>query len=293
MKILIPGLSGFCPGVRKAEEKLMTLRKSNFQRKICIPGYLINNKKYIEHLSSLRIQTLKKGEDIPTGALVGIRTHGMSRYEEEKIRKNHEIVDLTCRNVKKVQNIIEHYSRNDYCILITGKKNHPEVIGLESYAKVSYIIENTADADYFLQNARDIFNFPQKINKLLLISQTTGSRELFVETQEKVKAEWQQGVTIRCIDSICPVTDKKEEQALELQLRCDVSFVIGDPLSSNARKLYQRLLAASENVHFIEDAEMLKALSLPLSRYASALVVSSASTPVFIEDEVIAFLKSI
>ena len=220
-----------------------------------------------------------------------IRTHGMSRYKEEKIREKYEIIDLTCRNVKKVQTIIKRYSDDQYAVLITGKKKHPEVKGLVSYASISHVIENDDDLEFLLHNSNRLLFFPEKADKLLIISQTTGNRAFFTDVIHKVKEKWDTNTTIKSIDTICPITDKKEEQALELIKTCDVGFVLGDSLSSNAQKLYKRLSAAFHNVHFTADLHMLLSLSLPLQHYRSALVVSSASTPDFIEKEVCEFLE--
>ncbi|MBN2531312.1 MAG: 4-hydroxy-3-methylbut-2-enyl diphosphate reductase [Spirochaetales bacterium] len=293
MIIFIPELSGFCPGVRRAEQRILDIRKKYPERSVYVIGYMINNRRYIQYLAGLQILTTDTVDAVPEDSLVVIRTHGIDRFEEEAIRNRYEILDLTCKNVKKVQTRIQHYSDSGYHILITGKKDHPEVKGLMSYARVSHVIENDEDREYFFQNSGALLHFPDKTNKLLIISQTTGNRRFFADTIAKAEQHWHQDVVITTIDSICPVTDKKEKQALELQKSCDVSFVIGDTLSSNAHKLYQRLSKHSDNVHFIEDAGMLKSLTIPLQDYHSALVVSSASTPVFIENEVCRFLESI
>lgn len=294
MKVFTPKLSGFCPGVRQAELRILDMRKKYPAKPVYVIGYMINNRKYIQYLASLQILTTDSIDNIPGDSLVAIRTHGIDRFIEETIRNRYEVIDLTCRNVKKVQKTIQQYSGKDYSVLITGKKDHPEVKGLISYAEVSHVIENSVDREYFFKNSKVLLHFPDKMNKLLIISQTTGNRRFFAETVAQAEQKWQYNVIIKHIDTtICPVTDKKEDQALELQKNCDVSFVIGDTISSNANKLYQRLKKHSDNVHFIEDAEMLKSLALPLKSYNSALVVSSASTPVFIENEVCRFLKSI
>jgi hypothetical protein len=46
-------------------------------------------------------------------------------------------------------------------------------------------------------------------------------------------------------------------------------------------------------VYFIEDADELRRLSLALKPDGKALLVSSASTPAFIETEIAAYLRSL
>jgi (E)-4-hydroxy-3-methyl-but-2-enyl pyrophosphate reductase len=291
MKVFIPALSGFCPGIRSAEQRILDIKNKQPDTPVYVFGYMINNRKYIQHLEDVQILTTHTIDNLPPDSLVAIRTHGIDRFIEETIKSRYEMIDLTCKNVKRVQTTIRQYSDNGYRILITGKKEHPEVKGLISYADVFHVIENSDDREYFFQHP-NILLPPGKKNKLLIISQTTGNRKFFTETVTRA-GQLQADIELKAIDTVCPVTEKKEEQALELQKQCNVSFVIGDPLSSNANKLYQRLSMHGENVHFIQDADMLISLGLPLQSDNCALVVSSASTPVFIEKEVCRYLESI
>ena len=92
-------------------------------------------------------------------------------------------------------------------------------------------------------------------------------------------------------DSICPITTNKEKEALEIQKKVDITVVIGDPLSSNANKLYSILLSANPSTYFVQDLDHLIELGLPLHSFSTAQVVSSASTPEFVEGEIISYLQ--
>ena len=65
-------------------------------------------------------------------------------------------------------------------IFITGKKSHPEVIGLQSYGKNTLIFETSDELDTFLKNP--IINGldfnPDNYSGLFITSQTTGSRKI-------------------------------------------------------------------------------------------------------------------
>ncbi|MBN1412164.1 MAG: 4-hydroxy-3-methylbut-2-enyl diphosphate reductase [Spirochaetales bacterium] len=288
MEVLVPRHSGFCPGVRQAEKSLLSTHDRETETPLRVYGYLINNKQYISMLSSKGILTVADWKEINKGSIAVIRTHGIRREEEKKIRQSHRVLDLTCRNVKKVQLKIKEHSDKGFYILITGKKTHPEVEGLVSYAEQSFVIETENDLAEFEKKYLMDGSLHQPI---FIVSQTTGNRALFETVCKRIEGR----VTAQPVvfDSICPVTELKEKEAMELQDLADVSFVIGDKLSSNAAKLYQILKARREEVHFIEDLQDLLNLNLPLINYKIALVVSSASTPFSIEETVCRYLKDI
>ena len=64
-----------------------------------------------------------------------IRSHGASpEVIEEVTKKGYEIVDLTCPDVKKVQQRAVELAKNDYFVVIVGKPNHPEVMAIKANA---------------------------------------------------------------------------------------------------------------------------------------------------------------
>ncbi|RPJ06928.1 MAG: 4-hydroxy-3-methylbut-2-enyl diphosphate reductase, partial [Spirochaetaceae bacterium] len=280
MKVIVPGLSGFCPGVKIAEKKLFEMKKSHSDESLYIYGNVINNRKYIEYLEQNNIHTTGDMHSIPPDAVIAIRTHGLSRIEEAGLRSLHRVADLTCTHVKFSQKKILEYSEKGYFIVIVGKKDHPETRGLESYAKQKTIVENDDDIKVLLAGMPSVLK--ASAGKVFVIPQTTASRGLFLKTKAALTDAFTDTI-IESYDSICPVTEKKEKEALKLQKDVDVSFVVGDRISANANKLFQILLTGNRETYFIEDLDDLVAMGLPLESFRKALVVSSASTPRFIE----------
>ncbi len=294
MIVKLPKHSGFCPGVKAAEKRIFSELREHPDTDYAVLGHMINNRKYIDYLTAHDVITIENPENIDDESTVFIRTHGIDRDLQEELSKSHNLIDLTCRNVKRVQEIIDRYSNEGAMVFITGKRIHPEVIGLKSYSRKSFILESEDELDKFIRNPvidGSIFN-PDAFSGIFITSQTTGSRKLFDSVITKISRKWPEA-GINIFNSICPVTSKKEHEALVLQEETDISFVIGDPMSSNASKLFSILKEADEATWFIQDAEELKKLNLDFSGCKSALVVSSASTPDFVEKEVIAFLESI
>ena len=285
MNVLVPALSGFCPGVKAAEKKIFAEKKQMDDKPIFIPGMMINNRSYISHLEAKGVITVETTDDIPQGAAAAVRTHGLNRHIERTLAETCSLLDLTCVNVKKVQNRISKASEDGAFTVISGKRSHPEVLGLESYADNSVVIESEDDLDIFISGKL-------KPARIFITSQTTCSRKLFELTVSRIRTAFKDA-DISVFDSICPVTEKKEAEALELQKKADISFVVGDRLSSNANKLFNILKSADERVFFIKDLDDLLGLKLDYRGVENAMIVSSASTPEFIEKEIVEYLESV
>ena len=289
MRVFTSKFSGFCPGVFQAEKKIFEALAARPKKTLYVLGYLIHNQTYIDYLAERSVVTLEKPEEAPDGELIVIRTHGLQKEIEEQLRKNHPILDLTCPKVKKVQLEIGKYADQGYFVVITGKRNHPEVQGLLSYAYSSTVVEKDEDLRSF------VASFPASgIKKVLIISQTTGERDLFETTCRELRAAAERsGALVEIHDSICSITSLREKDSLQIQARVDVTFVIGDRMSSNASKLFKILAEQNPSTYFVNSREELKALALPFGRWKTAQVVSSSSTPAFVEKEIVDFLEAL
>jgi 4-hydroxy-3-methylbut-2-enyl diphosphate reductase len=282
MDIIVPNLTGFCPGVKRAQTKLFAL-KNQTAKSIYVLGHLIHNRNYIENLEKQGIHTVQSVDEIPPGGHGVIRTHGIPKDLEIKLAKKTAILDCTCGKVKKIQNIISEHSGRGFFVVITGKKDHPEVRGLKSYAAQGIVVESVQD----IQKEIDIL--PK--GKVLLISQTTADRKLFDDVRTFL-TEILEKTEVTAYDSICDITVRKENEALRLQAAADAAFVIGDEISSNAKRLYSTL-KQNGRVYFIHSAADLRTTTFPFKDWRSVMVVSSASTPDYIEAEVIAYLQNL
>lgn len=291
MKVMIPKYSGFCPGVKKAEERLMDEKKQT-KSPIFIYGQLIHNTHYIDFLEKQGLKTLENLEKIPANEKLVIRTHGIPKQVEEKIAKNHDIIDLTCYTVKKLQLKIQGYSEKGFFLVLTGKKDHPEVQGLISYSKGFYVIESLKDTENNLSSIEQLLN-QGGFRKILVASQTTGEKILFDSVCGAVKNKFSPLFEVILLNSICPITSLREQEALKLQKEVDVTFVIGDKKSSNTKKIFDVLKNENQDTYFVEDLDSLIGLNLPLKKYNKAQIVSSSSTPAFIDSEIVEYLEKI
>ena len=132
--IKLAKFAGFCYGVKRAVETAKKLKQENPDKNICILGELIHNTDVINELESLGIKTIYDIPERGAGICI-IRSHGAAPEVFEQIKNaGFEVVDLTCPDVKKVQQRAVELAKNDYFVVIVGKPNHPEVIAIKANA---------------------------------------------------------------------------------------------------------------------------------------------------------------
>ena len=282
MEVIIPDWSGFCPGIKRAENQIMKALEKDPHKSLFILGFLIHNRRFIKHLNELGVMTIEKQSQAPKDALVIIRTHGMEKSREIELRQHAEVMDLTCKTVKQLQMLIQEHSKKGDFIVITGKAAHPEVMGLTSYADESFVVNSLSDLELLKSK------LPLPNRTVFIVSQTTGDYELFSETVKWMKTHTNFNLDI--VESFCPVAIKREKAALKARAYADIVFVVGDRTSSNAKKLFNVL--DNGRAYLVEDLEMLLSLKLNLSGLKKALLVSASSTPSFVEKEISGYLKN-
>ncbi|MBN2736551.1 MAG: hypothetical protein JXR70_06180 [Spirochaetales bacterium] len=291
MEICVPRESGFCPGVKRADQKIRDLAEHHQDKKIYILGALINNQNYLTKLSEQNIMTVGRIEDIPQGEWAVIRSHGLAKSLQQKLMERGPVLDLTCPKVKAVQGEIEKWASKAYFLVLNGKNGHPETLGLLSYNQNHILITPDSDDQNLYHHLEEIAA-SKKHKGLFFTSQTTGHSPTFNRLTGFADQIGTHHNT-QVYHSICPVIAQKEKSALILQQDCELSLVIGDRSSSNASRLFQRLSQEQKNCYFVTDIEDLKKQAIDFSSVSKAMVVSSASTPLYIEKEIINYLENL
>lgn len=271
MDIIVGKTAGFCYGVKRAVEGVKKeLDKKD--RKICCLGELVHNKQVIEELEKEGINFIEKIEDAYDNTI--IRAHGVPKEIYERAKKlNIELVDYTCPNVLKIHEIADEYSKNNFYIFLCGNKNHPENIGTISYCGKNY---------YVIENENDVFNAlkkfkKSKIQKLLLISQTTYSIEKFCIIEEIINNELEKNIELVIKNTICKATELRQKETADISKKVDYMIIIGGANSSNTQKLYEIARNNCENCSCIESAEELN--FEVIKKYNIIGIMAGASTP--------------
>lgn len=254
MIIEVDNNSGFCFGVdlavQKAEEEI---QKSG---KVYCLGEIVHNDMEVKRLEEMGMITIdhdrfKKLSNVT----VLIRAHGEPPETYEIAKNNHiDLIDASCPIVLKFQKrVVKAYDENkdENQIVIYGKKDHPEVIGLSG--QIGYkaiVVENESDLD------KIDLDKPVK-----LFTQTTkpasSYKKLATELENRIsKHKAIEGFKIN--NTTCSQVSGRDKNLIELSEKNDVIIFVGGTNSSNAKTLYSLCKSVNERSHFISEINELK-----------------------------------
>lgn len=271
MEILLGKTAGFCYGVKKAVDGANELIEKNAEKSYCLGEIVHNN----EVIKSLKDKGLEFIDDISyaKGKTI-IRAHGITKNTYDEAKKNNiELEDYTCPNVIKIHKIAEEYADDGWFIFLTGSKNHPENIGTISYCGENYyVIEKEEDVEDAIKQFEKT-----KINRLLLISQTTYSLERFEKIEEKIKDLINQDVNLVIKNTICTSTKIRQKETEDLAKQVDCMIIIGGKNSSNTKKLFEIASKYCKQSICIENVQELNLNDIKNAEKIG--IMAGASTP--------------
>ena len=259
-------------GVRNAILRIVHEINSS-DDELFVYGPLIHNPQTIDVLHGRGMRTIDSIENI-SDKKIAIRTHGIPVEENRILREcAAEVINLTCPRVAKVQSIIKKHSSQGSHTIITGDRDHAEVIGLMSYASHGFtVISDAADAD----------SIPPA-DSYLVVSQTTFDRELFKKIVARIQEQYP---CVTVFDTICDSTRYRQEDVIQgIMSGNDTLVVIGGRNSANTRRLAQ--IGRENNVRTfqVETEQELKDEDFADSQ--SVLVTAGTSTPGWIINNVL------
>ena len=280
MEVRIADNAGFCFGVKRAMKMAWDELENKSENNIYSLGPLIHNKQAVDRYKEKGLVEMDNLESIPSESKLIIRSHGVAEkvYTESKA-KNMEIVDTTCPFVKKIHDIVKDFSDRGYKIIIVGNPNHPEIIGINGWCNNEAIVINK------LEEIDDITFDPTQI--YCVVSQTTANLESFDKIVQKLKTKIN-NLTVK--NTICFATKERQISAIDLAREVDCMVVIGGKHSSNTQKLVNicKDLVPTFSIETKEELEKEK-----FTGFKVAGVTAGASTPDWIIEEVINYLKEI
>ena len=278
--IKLAKFAGFCYGVKRAVETVKKLKNDNPDKQIFVLGELIHNAHVIQELENLGIKTLETIPEKGSGICV-IRTHGESPETIEKIKSaGFEVIDLTCPDVKKVQQKAIELAKSDYFVIIVGKEEHPEVIAIKANAKL--FTDNVVVA----AKPNDLQKYEEKIKahqKVGVVVQTTQKRETLNEIADYLTSIAKQ---IHVENTICQSTSMRQKEARELAKDSDLTIVVGSKKSANTTHLAEILKNITNTIHIENDEELDNYKSL-IENSNNISITAGASTPQDVIDKVI------
>ncbi len=286
MKIIRASVLGFCFGVRRAVELAEKALAENPGKKVYSLGPLIHNENALRSLEEkgLHIVDESEIEELEKGSVVIIRAHGVAPSVTDALEKRGcVIIDATCPRVKASQKMVERYSsQNDYVVL-TGDRNHGEVIGIAGYAGKNFSqIQDFEEAKNF-----EIPRSEGSIEKnVILLSQTTYSPKEFEKIENLFRQKFH---NIAVMNTICPATNERQQALLELCQQVEGVLVVGGKNSANTKRLYQTAAANCKLAAHIQSASEIPEEFFALDKVG---ITAGASTPDSIIEDVEMLLTS-
>ncbi len=263
MEIIVSKNSGFCSGVKRAVDTAIKEGGEN----VYILGEIIHNDSVVSQIEKTGSKVINSPDEIKESSKIIIRSHGVGKDVLNALNsKNVQIINCTCPFVCKTQKIVDKFYKLGYQIVIVGKKDHPEVIGLNGWCDYSAII---LDSEYF---EKEVF-FDKKI---CVVSQTTYSVEKFRKILKKITDFGLK--TVEVFETICYTTMERQIEAEKLSTSCDAMIVLGGFNSSNTNKLYEICIKNCKNTYRISKPDELDYKNFN-RHYNSVGIVSGASTP--------------
>ncbi len=280
-EIYIGENSGFCFGVKRAIDKTLEV-SNNGSSRVATLGYIIHNTQAVRKLKDFGVKIIEDPQDFENQlngvTHVIIRTHGVKKEITEKLKqKMINFFDATCPFVIRSQRIVEKFSDLGYDIVIFGNPDHPEVVGVISYAKGRV---------YVVQNPQDVEKLPF-MRKVVVVSQTTQKLDDFIEVVKKIL---ERGFEVRVFNTVCEVTIDAQKEAYDIAKISDIVIVVGGRMSSNTDKLYKVCKDLVET-HKIETADEL--LEDWVANKNKIGIVAGTSTPDWVIKEVIDKIKKL
>jgi 4-hydroxy-3-methylbut-2-enyl diphosphate reductase len=276
---------GFCKGVFNAIELAKKARMDHPDEKISILGELVHNKDVSKALLSLQIDTIETKnkkriellDEVDTG-LVIFSAHGISPQVIEKAQaKSLSMIDASCEDVLVTQDQIKAYLKEEYEVLYVGQKGHPEA-------------EAVLDLDLTHITLVEVGQAIPKVttDKLFVTNQTTMSIFDIKATLLKIKETYPHAIIS---DETCSATRLRQEAILKLPATVDGIIIIGDKSSNNTKMLAK--IAANKAIKMILPIQNLRELEAnKLDECHEVAITAGASTPKFIIDEIVNFVKA-
>lgn len=279
--IQIAKSAGFCYGVKKAVETAKQLKIDNPDKKIYILGALIHNALVTQELENLGIFTV---DELPTNeqnAICIIRSHGETPERIKEIKNaGFEIVDLTCPDVKKVQQKAINLALENYFVVIIGKENHPEVIAIKA---------NTlqhSDNVIVVNSANEIVTFKESLKthkKIGVVIQTT---QTINNVQEIINELVPLAKELKIENTICPSTSNRQKETISLAQKSDLVIVVGSKTSANTTHLAQICTPITKTIH-VETEQDLDNFKNLIDNAQNIAITAGASTPQNLIEKVI------
>jgi 4-hydroxy-3-methylbut-2-enyl diphosphate reductase len=243
-----PG-AGFCFGVERVIETAESLL--NRGETVYGLGEMVHNQGEVERLKGLGLKTVTHAQ-IPSlsGGSLLLRAHGEPplTYSLAATRPV-KVIDGTCPIVhglqKKIRKCYASMDRAREQLVIFGKSDHPETIGLLGQVGGDAVVVSSVEDAFRVEPGKGIY----------LFSQTTMDPDQFKEVEEALKERLRgKGVTMFRSDcTICGQMKKRKPGLSSFTRDHEVMVFVSGKNSSNGRMLYNFCRSINPATHWISE----------------------------------------
>ncbi|NCA87260.1 MAG: 4-hydroxy-3-methylbut-2-enyl diphosphate reductase [Clostridia bacterium] len=225
--------AGFCSGVARAIR--LAEQELSQHGQLYSLGAIIHNEAETHRLEKLGMRVIGQQQFAALkDAAVLIRAHGEPPATYEIARQNNlRLIDATCPVVLRLQQKVKQaHQKPEVQVVIFGRKNHPEVIGLNGQTgNQAIIIETEADLQQI--------NFTRPIH---LFAQTTQNRQLYRHFTERIAEAGNEIIDadmlhFEATDSICRQVSDRDSRMAQFAKAHDVVIFVSGASSSNGKYL--------------------------------------------------------
>ena len=283
-EITLAKYAGFCYGVKRAVDTVKKIKAENPDKNVYVLGELIHNAQVIEELKSFGVISLDILPEKGDGICV-VRSHGESPQKFEQIKNaGFEVYDLTCPDVKKVQQKAVELVKDGYYLVIVGKEEHPEVSAIKANALMYGDNVLVAGKVEDLYKYADELKEHKNIGVVVQTTQTLATLNPIIEYLTSVSKE------LKVVNTICPSTSKRQAEAKELAQNNDLMIIVGSKNSANTTHLADIAKKYTKTIH-IETSDELSNYEDLIKTSSKIGVTAGASTPQNVIDNVVKMLK--
>ena len=297
MEIIKADHAGFCFGVQRAldlTEKHVRVneeRPGSEKKKLFTCGPLIHNSSVTGRLEEKGVHMIDGLSEAEPGDIVIVRSHGEpEEFYKEADRRGITLVDSTCVFVSRIHDLVKKADEAGRQVIIIGSRDHQEVIATNGWCNWNgVIIQDPEEACKWAvewKSSEDAVRSTEGGEPPLIVCQTTLRQELL---NEILKVLDENEIDYELQNTICNATRERQDACADLAEKSDLMVVIGDPQSSNSRKLYEIAKKHCKNAVFIRDISELELKDT--AKYNRIGITAGASTPAWIIKEVISSMS--
>lgn len=271
LSVHVDPASGFCFGVVYAIEMAEDILREEGHL-YCL-GDIVHNDREVLRLADMGLQIINHEQMTQIrDAKVLIRAHGEPPATYQlALENNLQLIDASCPVVLKLQNRIRTSYEREETIVIYGREDHAEVIGLKGQTRGEAIVFQDLDA-------LDRRRLP---NAFTLYSQTTKNKRSFYSVLHQLRKE---GFMVRAHDTICRQVSNRDEEIRYFAETFDRVIFVAGRKSSNGRMLYEVCKTANPQTHFISSSEEIQQAWFRPDE--SVGICGATSTPQWLMEEV-------